>query len=338
MTITTTSSAVPQAKKQRKPWIDNLRGLAMILVLLAHTEIYYRGEIVNYNIYGVDCLIIFFFLSGYLMYRETEFNLKNKVKSVFRYIVLPYFIFTIALALPKSIVYGASLDIKETARDIIMGNGSWFVAALALSELIFSTVLYLSKKNTKCLWATAIIAFPLSIYMSYSPMPLFWQADNALQALLFITIGYTYHKYEALLDKYNKPLTIILLFALLLLLKWLEYIYGTKMIVWRIDINNYPLFLADTIVCAIMMTMIFKRLPDFPLLNWTGRHTLVYYFFCGGVPLLTSKLLMRIGIPYNGNYLLILAAFALVYPVTSALVWVVYRYLPFTVGKWKSRV
>ena len=122
MTITTTSSAVPQAKKQRKPWIDNLRGLAMILVLLAHTEIYYRGEIVNYNIYGVDCLIIFFFLSGYLMYRETEFNLKNKVKSVFRYIVLPYFIFTIALSLPKSIVYGASLDIPTISMKPCLTN------------------------------------------------------------------------------------------------------------------------------------------------------------------------------------------------------------------------
>lgn len=45
--------------RQRKHWIDLLRGICMLAILLDHTEIYYTGtNIINYNAYVVNALTI----------------------------------------------------------------------------------------------------------------------------------------------------------------------------------------------------------------------------------------------------------------------------------------
>ena len=82
---------------QRKVWIDNLRGFCMLAILLDHTEIYYTGEnVIDYNLYVANVLIVFFILSGYLMYKTT-FNIKHKLYSIFRTLFIPYIVFTTAM-------------------------------------------------------------------------------------------------------------------------------------------------------------------------------------------------------------------------------------------------
>lgn len=54
----------------------------MLAILLDHTEIYYTGEnVIDYNLYVANVLIVFFILSGYLMYKAT-FNIKHKLHSI----------------------------------------------------------------------------------------------------------------------------------------------------------------------------------------------------------------------------------------------------------------
>lgn len=327
---------------KRKEWIDNLRGLCMIAILLLHTDIYYVDNgtldgVISYNLYVVDAIVIFFFLSGYLMYKESAFDLKHKVKSILKTIVLPYFIFTTLLYFPKNIVHGDGVDVAEMAKEVVTGQASWFVATLALSELIFSIVLYFSKTKTQYIAAVAIVGFILSVMMSENHAVYFWQADNALQTLLFLAAGYFFHKYEKKIDVCFRPQYLAVLFLMLVVIKYIVIKYSVSLIIWKIDISCYPLFIADIAICTLMSVQLFKRLPDCRLLGWTGRHSLVYYFFCGGVPLVTGKLLRHFNFLYNGNYLKVIIALAIVYVITSAIVWSVYRYLPFTVGKWGRR-
>lgn len=49
---------------------------------------------------------------------------------------------------------------------------------------------------------------------------------------------------------------------------------------------------------------------------------------CGGVPLIVSKLLTKVGLVYQGNYLYVMTAFVTVYIVTTIITWLIYRYLP----------
>ena len=78
-------------QNKRKHWIDLLRGFCMVAILLDHTEIYYTGDnIIGYNYYVANVLVAFFFLSGYLFYKDTPFLLQHKLKAIAQYLLLPY--------------------------------------------------------------------------------------------------------------------------------------------------------------------------------------------------------------------------------------------------------
>lgn len=81
----------------------------MLAIIFDHTEICFTGDnIVPYRMYVPDVLMAFFFLSGYLFYRPEGFCLRHKLHSWLRGVLMPYFIFTSALALPKAWLHGAT--------------------------------------------------------------------------------------------------------------------------------------------------------------------------------------------------------------------------------------
>ena len=87
----------------------------------------------------------------------------------------------------------------------------------------------------------------------------------------------------------------------------------------------FPVFVFDLLLATLLLVSLFKCYR-FPIFRWTGQHTLVYYFLCGGIPLLVSKGLAAIGMGYNG-FLSLLLAFVLVYAIATVLVWLIYRYV-----------
>lgn len=326
-----------QKGKSRKEWIDNLRGFCMLAILLDHTEIYYTGtNLIDYNLYVGNVLAIFFILSGYLMYKQEEFDIKHRLASLFRTLFVPYFIFTSLICLPKAWVHGNDMDVAEIAMDIVTGQASWFVAALCLSEVVFALIIRAFRGNCIAISVCSVCGFAISACMPAEGQPYFWQLDNAMQALLFLCAGYLYHRYESFFSKLQTHSCTLFLFLLLACIKIYGQCTHADMTIWYINVSNYPLFIADITICTLLLIQLFKMLPTAMWLNWMGRHSLVYYFFCGGVPLIVSKLFVKAGMVYNGNYLLVVAALILVYLATTFIAFIVYRYFPFLVGKKKG--
>ena len=77
---------------KRIVWIDEARGLAMLAILLFHTEMYYIGkDILPYTMFVENALALFFFLSGYLFVSSHRpFNLPTKMRMIFRRLIIPY--------------------------------------------------------------------------------------------------------------------------------------------------------------------------------------------------------------------------------------------------------
>lgn len=306
----------------------------MLAILLDHTELYYTGDnIIDYNLYVANALVIFFILSGYLMYKENGFNLPYKIKSILRSLLWPYFIFTTAIYIPKTLVHGETIQVSDMVINILTGQASWFVAALCITELIFALTLWMFKGKNIAILTMGICGFGISVYLSTGNQPYFWQLDNALQALLFLCMGYFYHKYEFVFHRINNLLYISILFIFLLMIKVYEYINHVELLIWNIHITSYSIFLIDISICSLLMIQTFKMPPNIKWLSWTGKHSIVYYFLCGGVPLLTSKLLTRLGYSYHGNYLSVIVAFILVYVITTTITYFTYRYIPFIIGQ-----
>lgn len=319
---------------ERVGWIDFLRGISMIAILVFHTEVYYKEyDVTPYYIYVTNAITLFYFISGYLFYHEQGFNVKYKLRSIVKTLLVPYFIFTTLIAIPKVLARGEAIDGMAIVIKILSGQASWFIVALMVAEVLFSISLYISK-GKNCILST----FGLLCLITYTLIPFnqhnYWQWQDALLAVPFLYLGYLYHQYQKYINAFNRPLYSLLLLLILIIIKIYEYDADYPMN--NIAITNYPLFLADTLLFILLITEIINYLPSLKVVEWIGKHCIVYYFLAGGCPLIVSMILRKIGCPYQGQFFHFLLAVILVYILSTCLTWFIYQYVPFITGRSKS--
>lgn len=215
--MTSPSAASPAASAPRLLWIDLLRGFLMLAIIFDHTEICFTGDnIVPYRMYVPDVLMAFFFLSGYLFYRPEGFRLRHKLHSWLRGVLMPYFIFTSALALPKAWLHGADGSLSDLLLTILTGQGSWFIASLAVAELLFCFLLWLSRAHWRWLAGAGLFAVALAYGFGTRRLAFeanWWHVNEAVVALPSLLLGYMVHRFDKLGTRWRLGL-----FALLLVL------------------------------------------------------------------------------------------------------------------------
>lgn len=316
---------------ERVGWIDFLRGIAMILILVFHTEMYYKEyDVTPYYIYTSNAIILFYFISGYLFYRNGTFQWRKRIIGIARSLLIPYFIFTTLIAIPKLLIRQMDINWTEIALNIVTGRASWFIAALIVAETAFSILLWISRGKQIWLSTVAILCF-ITYYLIPFNQHNYWQWQDALLALDFLYLGYLYHQYKDCFHTINKPLYTLLLLIILIIIKVYEYHVDLPM--RNIAIENVPLFLADSIVWLLLIISVIRYIPSCKLIEWTGQHCIVYYFLCGGCPMIISMLMNMIGLPYDGFLYRYLLDFVLVFMLTTAITWLIYKYVPFITGK-----
>ena len=109
--------------------------------------------------------------------------------------------------------------------------------------------------------------------------------------------------------------------------KYIILTESLQMVFGPVIVSSFPLFIIDNLAAVLLLTICFKRMPSVSMVEWTGRHSIVYYFICGGVPLLISTALGHIGITYNG-YFSVIPIYIIVYFTATIISWLAYRYLP----------
>ena len=321
---------------KRKIWIDLVRGFCMLAILVHHTEMYYVGEaIIDYRFFADNALCTFFFISGYLFYKETPFNLKYKFLSILKTIIIPYFIFMSVIALPKALVHGKFVSISDSILSIVLGQQSWFITALASAEIIFSILQYLSKQYKWVLPIGVLTSLIGIIFLTGNEQMLahnYWNIMDGLLAISFLYIGYLYHQKENVINRFPLYLYIIP-FILFFISKWVIVEYKVYCYLGPVDIDNYPVFIVDNVLAILLITRLCKLLPDMKPISWMGSHVIVYYFLCGGVPLTLSVLANKIGFSYYGNYLQVIVVLIAVYLMITLLTWFIYKYIPWATGR-----
>ena len=127
------------------------------------------------------------------------------------------------------------------------------------------------------------------------------------------------------------PLLLVLACLLVYIKVW-EWKHDVEIIFYVVKIPSFLLFNVDTLISCLLVVAVCKVLPNVKVLawlRWTGSHSLVFYFVCGGIPLLVSRVLPS----FNGNVLLFFLAFGLVWVFSAVVAWVVYRFAPWIVGR-----
>jgi len=316
---------------ERIGWIDFLRGIAMILILVFHTEVYYKGyDVTPYYIYTTNAIVLFYFISGYLFYQSNTFQWKKRIVSIIRSLLIPYFIFTILIAVPKLLVRQMEINWLEIVNQILTGRASWFIAALIVGELLFSTLL--SKTRGKIIWLSISVA---TCFIVYYTIPFgknnYWQWQDALLTVTFLYFGFFFHRYKECFHTINKPLYSLLFLLILIIIKLYEYHIDLPM--RNIAIENAPLFLADVIIWFLLIISVIKYVPHIRIIEWTGQHCIVYYFLAGGCPLIISMLMNKAGLSYDGHLWRYLIVLFMVYALSTSITWLIFKYIPFITGK-----
>lgn len=135
-----------KGKKQRIEYIDAMRGFTMVLVVLSHVLMYTFSSTPTFSFNDVFLTFrmpLFFFLSGFLMYRNGRFDkivdTGGFMKQKFIVQLIPTFIFSFLYALIAHLSYkGLWLDKAK--------GGYWFTYTLFFFFLIYSVGDYLLGK------------------------------------------------------------------------------------------------------------------------------------------------------------------------------------------------
>ncbi|MBR1687573.1 MAG: hypothetical protein IJ710_03455 [Prevotella sp.] len=304
---------------ERLHWIDRLRGMLMIAILWFHTEFYYIGHcVIPYNMYVPDVLITFFIISGFL-FSCKGFQLRYKLRAILKSLLLPYFIFTVLLALPKILLNYNDTEPVTALTDILTGRASWFVSTLITAEIIFAFTLYIGSGKrwitpALCtLWFVGSLCFNEENAVYHLDMNNLWNFQGALFVQPFLLLGYELWHHRHVMHTINRPLYIIIALILFILIK--IYVYDTphyEMLIAPIRVTNVVLFGAESLAFALLMAALSRKMPRTKWTEWVGIHSLIYYFICGATPAAVAAVLNRIGLAYNQQYAMLAAAVVIV--------------------------
>lgn len=322
-------------KNTRVDWIDIIKGISMIFVIMSHSG---APKIYGY-IYIPIFLSSFFFVSGY------TFNPRNTFMDFFLHkcktLLVPYFFLGLVNAIISFIFDGDSLTLR------IMGlltskkgnDALWFIMCLFVMQFLFYGIWkidsLMEKSTTKThYFVIFIVSIIFSLFGYYVSFVLsgniYFQFSTSLIMIPFMSFGYIW-KNVSFKDMPMKCmfLVIIIYLALVFLIKN------------EVDIHNdyyksYLLFLPESFLGVYIMLYISKMLSKFTIcsniLVFLGKNTLVYYAFQTKCIRILDLLCMKFGIALSSYIKSPIYSFicciVLAFPAI-----IIYRFFPFVLGK-----
>lgn len=298
-------------------YIDSIKGIAIIFMVIGHSIQYGNGKFYLMNnaffenpffefIYSFH-MPLFMIISGYLFYISSEKHSPSIIvqKKLKRYILpfISYSIIALFISNYKYIIDGYFFIIaKNIIHEIIFGYHLWFLKSLIINILIIQITKYFITDN--------IIIYGL-IAVSFLFIP-----DTSIMAIYkflfpFFILGYYFRKYNC-----RFPLHIFLTFLFLIVYFYLirfwnnsYYIYTTGYYILRpsisyylsIDIIRFIIGLSGSIIVSTLIyysDKYFYRITN-QTLAFIGKRTLGIYCIQGFILHIYRNITQDIIIEYN---------------------------------------
>lgn len=199
------------AKKQRIEYIDVLKGIGILSVVLLHTYSGYEisGKPIEYVLkyFTSFHMALFFFLSG-LLFNPVISDYKERIVRKIKTLFLPFILWdgVIAIAV-EAMRYAlgsegfANYDLKGQVIDFLLGKssytGSWFIFTLFMAYMLEYLITFICKK-TKINYKSVPVAVlhilfvPVGILLSSVPLGEYYRLKYVFMAAVFFYIGYLF--------------------------------------------------------------------------------------------------------------------------------------------------
>lgn len=315
-------------KTHRKTWIDQLRGLAVISVVLGHQL---TNDVIFGTYIGSIYMPLFFAISGYL------FNKKNVEFSrfflgVFRRLIIPWFGLGILVTIPQ--LYDGTNEFLVRFKGLFTGEELWFMPCLVIGEIILYVLLKI--KNTALFIFSIIICSIAGLIMGEYHCLDFLMINRALSVQFFFCIGIFFKYCEEFLKQINLGYILLAIIAYFILTTFGMVIYDGQTI--DVHLNryfNYPLnFITITLGCLICFCIWAKYNIRSRVLTIIGQHSLVIYIFHGLFIAFVCRIMSYMGIDLPLNERLI-GIIKTIYACATCVVFSLFlnKYTPKLVGK-----
>lgn len=323
-------------------WINWAKLYGMILVYIYHTSFYLNIPSTGYVLYESFFVNIFFFISGYLIFRRqlsapvaeqparawADGEGRRLLSNIICRIAIPTVIFSMINYFPKKILRGQEIEIWTLCHDTILGGSLWFTCALTVAELLFLLLLLSRVRHVLFYFLCAMLIAYAGHSMEQSGVMINgsasvpWCYQKGMIATLYMAAGALFWKMEHHSDRIFRGLRWLLLLSVYLLL---IYYYSAELPP-AYSKGFYESFLIN-MTGVLMLVYLSKRSFLSKAADWVGRHTLGLYFVSGAVPNVLAIAYTKVfGAADSLSWLLLsFCSFAL----SLCIVWIIKKYLPF---------
>lgn len=319
--------------KERKTWIDGLRGLAMLFVIYGHLCV----GIPHYSTFSSPIkLPLFFAVTGYV------FSFKNgDVRAFFsglwKHLIRPWLIFSVLYTIVK-IAGGTAAS--EALYEFISGNVAWYIPCLIAAEIIF----FLIRKAIKPVHMQYLVMLALSAagyLISRTRNDFCTFAGRMMIVQFYILIGYAIRNLDS---KVSKPKLWPAVFGVVFIAAGVYLLLFSDFVRMDVQSNSYshPLLNALMALCGCSFLFYYARFVKTPRwLVFIGRNTLIFYLFHARFLDMLRPLINKIPYALRSSTLtglpISLAILALLCGICALCSLLIDRYIPVLAGKTRKK-
>lgn len=256
-------------RKERYPFIDLLKGVCIVLVVLHHNDsIFPQLSLLRMPLY--------FFLGGLFFSTYESFQV-FVIKRINRLMVPFLFFFLLSLAYQ---VVGCSLKSdfshlmpSQVFNEKLMVNTPlWFLISLFEVTMLYYPISFIKNSVLKSLLVLSIGLVGYSIdYFGYN---LYFYLDSSMMALVFFYFGVSFRKtVPHVFEKHRFDLPVIAISVIVFAIS-INYAKGLDMLSNSYE-SPFPIILIASFSSIVALFYLCKRIGSVPILNYFGRYSLV---------------------------------------------------------------
>lgn len=316
----------------RKDWVDCLRALAMILVVLGHASYRIVPDRYLYLLFTSPVKVpLFFAVSGYVFSMKNG-NVKAFWKSWFLRIIVPWFCLALIPGIPRCVIQKESL--LSYMGELISGKELWFMPCFAIAYIIH----FYFRKYSKCeltVCTFCMMAWGGGLLAAQYDILNFAMFNRALIVQFFFLIGYLFKQHEDSFLKIQRKYYLLFFFIYLGLCVISMYLFPHKsMDVHNNRYYNIPYcFMLITFGCFFLFGIARKAFVSDKIFNYIGRNTLLLFIWH---PYVFQVIIGVVGLLHLSNlsgWGYAIAKSIIAIGVCMACSALVNKYVPWVVGK-----
>lgn len=279
-------------EKRSKPWVDGLRGLAMLFVLLGHAGMpnWY------YVITSPIKIPLFFAITGYL-FRDRGGKQLEFFGKLLLHLVLPWLILAMLPGIPDVFTEGP-MSLWYRFLNVINGKEAWYMPCCIIAQVLHFYVRKLCRHTTAVAVASVLLAVLGYLLARYNILDTA-MFNRALICQMFLLIGFLFNRWEGknVLTGWLGAVLGVLVYGTLCALS-MKLFPGLGL---NVQHNYYPhlplnllLIWAGCLAVLILGSCIGKAPAP---LRFVGQNTLIFYIWEPYPSVVLKKLLALFELP-----------------------------------------